>query len=551
MYPSRIFTFICLLLSPFLMSAQEFQLQGRVSILNSRVENGPIKYIKDVKISNELSPTRITDNKGRFELNFIDQDPNSMTNLKVALQGYEVVNKDVLNDIQISNNGSVRIFLAKKGLMEEMESGLLKFSQAIILERKDSIFYLLNRKPGSNEDIVKELERNFGQKISDEMEAKLLLNQAIQEVENELPSLVHQVATVNLDFASDRYKKAISLFQENKLNQAIETLDGNKLYTSFRNTLASIEKAKESPESFQKVRNTRSIQIENVIESFELKRTLLKLVFRIVEAEELNEKIARMKTLHKESQSPLSLKNNNTPEYSMELGPAVNILLDDTMHLALIDTNWVEMEMESLISKGAAEEELTGDPKANTILETLPKSSGVITLGIDFENTLLVNKQVEPYEVPIYEQPTPVLISKGKVTKSGIIIPFKAKPKEKKKAEWSDFAKAIDPKDAETLKPSSQSKKEIKKEIKEEIKKVIPKPEEIDYDEVIEPIYTVYKITKKTSLRQKATASSKVLKRLNVGTEVKVIDQVDRYWCKVILNGKEGYVKVLLLERAN
>ena len=72
------------------------------------------------------------------------------------------------------------------------------------------------------------------------------------------------------------------------------------------------------------------------------------------------------------------------------------------------------------------------------------------------------------------------------------------------------------------------------------------KPDTLNIDE--EKI--INKITKKTSLRQRATASSKVLKRLKVGTEVKVIDQVDRYWSKVILNGEIGYVKVLLLEKS-
>jgi len=32
-----------------LISAQDYQLNGRVSIMNSRVDNGPIKYIKNVK----------------------------------------------------------------------------------------------------------------------------------------------------------------------------------------------------------------------------------------------------------------------------------------------------------------------------------------------------------------------------------------------------------------------------------------------------------------------------------------------------------------------
>jgi len=118
MQPFKFITLICFLLSSFLTTAQEFQLNGKVSIQNSRVNNGPIKYVKNAKISNELSPNRNTDYKGRFELNFIDVDPNTLVNLKVEKDGYEVVNKAVLQDIQISKNRTIRIFLAKKGTIE-------------------------------------------------------------------------------------------------------------------------------------------------------------------------------------------------------------------------------------------------------------------------------------------------------------------------------------------------------------------------------------------------------------------------------------------------
>ena len=539
MHPIKILSLICFLLASFLTTAQEFQLKGRVSILNSRVNNGPIKYIKDVKISNDLSPTRITDYKGRFELKFIDQDPNSIINLKVEKEGYEVVNKDILEGIQISKNATIRIFLAKKGVIEKMEEGLLQFSQIIITERKDSIFHLLNLKAVSNDNVIEELERNFGQKISDEMEAKLLLNQSMQELENELPSLVHQMASVNLDFASDRYKNANAFFQKNQLDQAIKILDEKTLDTAFENILASMEKAKETPKSYQKIRNIRGIQIKNVIESFKLKRALLMLTFRVEDAENLTEKIDNMKALINDDQTEEILKDENKAEDIVAVEQIVNILLEDTMQVTLIDTNWVELEMEKLVSKGEEEEELTGDPKAKTILETLPNNSGSTTLGIDFENTLLIRDDVEPYEIPVYEQPTPVLISAEKAINTKPSAPLEGSDQD----EWLAFSEVVEPEVKETPKTASQPAKEIKK--------VIPKSERMVYDDVIEPNYLTYKITKKTSLRQEATASSKVLKRLKVGTEVKVIDQVDRYWCKAILNGKVGYVKVLLLEKSN
>ena len=538
MHPFKIIPLICFVLSSFLTTAQEFQLHGRVSILNSRVKNGPIKYIKNVKISNELSPTTITDYKGRFELKFIDPDSNSMINLKVEIEGYEVVNKDVLKEIQISKNSTIRIFLAKKERIEVMKKGLLKVSQTIVSARKDSIFHLLNLQAASQDKVLEKLEGNFGQNISDEMEAKLLLNQFNQDLEKELPSLVDQMASVNLDFASDRYKNAIAFFQENKLDQAIEILDGKELDTAFENILASIDKAKETPKTYQKIRNIRRIQIENVIESFNLKRTLLKLAFRVVEAENLTEKIDNMKALIKDGQPVRNLKADHGSEDIATVSQVVNILLQDTLQLAQADTNWVKLEMEKLVSKGGGEEEMEGEPKAKTILETLPYNAGSLTLGIDFENTLLIRNRVEPDEIPIYEQPTPELIPDEKVLNTKADAPLEASDEDK----WLAFSEVVELEIIETPPPAPPAAKEIKK--------VIPTSDRMVYNDVIEPNYSAYKITKKTSLRQRATASSKVLKRLKVGTEVKVIDQVDRYWSKVILNGEIGYVKVLLLEKS-
>lgn len=539
MQPFKIITLVSFLLFSFLTNAQSYQLNGRISIHNSRVDNGPIKYVKNVKVSNELSPTRITDYKGRIELKFIDVEANSIVNLNVKKDGYEVVNKDVLKDIQISENPSIRIFLAKKGKIEKMEKGLFKFSLRNIAERKDSIFHLLNLKAVSKDNILEELENSFGQKISDEMEAKLLLNQSIKDLEKELPDLVHQLVIVNLDFASDKYKKSFEFFSRNQLDQAIEALNEKELDTSFGNVLASIEKAKETPESYQRIFNIRSIQIRNIIESFELKRILLKLAFRLVEAEDLSEKITKIKTLIQHNQQPEILKGQNKFDDIIEVEQVVNILLDDSIHLASVDTNWVELEMDRLVEKGEKEEEMTGDPKAKTILETLPNNSGAKILGVDFENTLFVRNDREPSSIPVYEQPTSVLIFDKKVINTSPLAPGGTK----NETGWLEFSDVEQPGISVTSTSVSEPKKEVKK--------VSLQSERIVFTDIIEPNYQFYKITKKTSLRQGATASSKVLKRLKVGTEVKVIDQVDRYWSKVILNGKVGYVKVLLLEKAN
>ncbi len=536
MQPFKIITLIGFLFFSFFAISQEYQFNGKVSIINSRVDNGPIKYVKDVKISNELSPTRITDYKGRFELNFMDVEPNSMVNLKVEKKGYEVVNKDDLNNILISNNPSIRIFLAEEGMLEKMEKRLFKFSLREIGKRKDSIFHLLNLIAVSEDYILEELENNFGQKISDEMEAKLLLNQSIKDLEQELPELIHDLVVINLDFASDQYKKAFELFTQNQLEKALEALDEKELDTSFDNILTSIKQAKETPESYEKIISIRQVQIENVIESYELKSTLLKFAFKFSAAEDLESKIAEMKSTLIYDQSPIVRNDQPELEDNEEVNQTVNILLEDTMQLALIDTNWVEIEMENEVSaKGEEEVEMTGEPKANTILETLPNDSGAKILGADFENTLFLLRDAKRKEIPIYEQPTPILVAAEKVINTSPSDPAVVESE----IEWLEFSEVSQLDDS----ANTSSKKENEKVANDLGKNV--------FSELIESNYQSYAITKKTSLRQGPTASSKVLKRLKVGAEVQVIDQVDRYWSKAIFNGEVGYVKVLLLEKIN
>jgi tetratricopeptide (TPR) repeat protein len=539
MQPSKVIILSWFLLFSFLTNAQQYQLNVRISMQNSRVNNGPIEYVKDAKVSNELSPAKVTDYKGRVELNFMDVGPNSFVNLKVEKEGYEVVNKKVLTNIQILESPSILVFLAKKGELEKIEKDLFKFSLRNIAERKDSIFYLLNLEVASKDNSLEELEKMIGQKKSDKIETKLLLNRYVKDLEKELPDLIHQMVAVNLDFASNRYKKAFELFTKNQLNQAIETLNEEEIDTSFENILASIEQAQETPESYQKILNIRKIQIENVIESFELKKIFLKFAFRFAEAENLSKKIAKMKTLMGHEQQLDILNDQNEREDIVVADQVVNVLLEDTLHLTLIDTHWVELEMEKLISKGIAEDEIIAGPKAKTILETLPGNSEAKILGFDFENTLFVSKIRQPSAIPIYEQSAPVLISAEVIINTNSSVSVETKDE----VVWLGFPDVEESKVSAVSKPVSPFKKEGKENFSP--------PESIVFTEIIEPHYQSYKITKKTSLRQSATAASKVLKRLNVGTEVKVVDQVDPYWCEVILNGEVGYVKVLLLEKSN
>ncbi len=85
------------------------------------------------------------------------------------------------------------------------------------------------------------------------------------------------------------------------------------------------------------------------------------------------------------------------------------------------------------------------------------------------------------------------------------------------------------------LAEEKRSKDELKKEVEEIVKQTLH--------------YGTYQITEETSLRIKASFSTKILKRLSVGSKVLLLEKTSRYWWMVDYNGKIGYVKALLLEK--
>jgi type IX secretion system PorP/SprF family membrane protein len=130
--------------------------------------------------------------------------------------------------------------------------------------------------------------------------------------------------------------------------------------------------------------------------------------------------------------------------------------------------------------------------------------------------------------------------------------------------------KEADKKEAEVLARKEESKElsrrqdQLEKEIvelaqKDELEKEVEEAEEQsrkdEFKKEVEEIvkqtlhYGTYKVTEETSLRIKASFSSKILKRLSVGKKVLLLEKTSRYWWMVDYDGKVGYVKALLLEK--
>lgn len=88
---------------------------------------------------------------------------------------------------------------------------------------------------------------------------------------------------------------------------------------------------------------------------------------------------------------------------------------------------------------------------------------------------------------------------------------------------------------------------QAEEEFKEEMFEVETKATEEKVSEDINQPPNQFSVTLVTSLRREATSRSKVLRRLNEGAIVKLLEKTNQYWWKVDLNGEIGYVKAALL----
>lgn len=81
-----------------------------------------------------------------------------------------------------------------------------------------------------------------------------------------------------------------------------------------------------------------------------------------------------------------------------------------------------------------------------------------------------------------------------------------------------------------------------------------PEPVQTETEEVPEPNttlappYLTYLLTQRTSLRAAPNAQSEVISRMEVDTELKLLEKTNKWWWKVSMGGWDGYVKAALLK---
>lgn len=525
MHPNKHMLIFMLLTFNFSFYAQNYDVKGRISFHNSKMENKVIEYAKDVVISISSNNATTSDYKGRFHLKLDQSQIKVPINFSIEKTGYEVVNQKMLDHYSVDRKYLLRIFLAKKGYLESQQQELFYSNQKALFNHRDQLLDILAFDNKESKEEIKRLGEQLNIKLFNRLEAEERISFEVKNVEQKLKDFSIHLASVNLDFSSDMYKQAFGFYQNGNIEKTIQILDENTLEQSLNNIIAVIEKAKEIPEKLDKVMAIRIIQLNQIKESLVLKAIALHQVFRYQDAIPILQKISKIIEITKFGEDQ-----------------EIYNLLEDKKLLS-------QKEVIPVVEKTEKIEELIEEIEVQIEDKIEIKQEAIV---LNEEPTITINKEKKEVSQPTISTPENLLENEYE---TALLL------KKKKRIEPETIATK-----GETL---VETVEEVKIEkpiiIKKEPAKVVVKPTIIveskpppvtyakEKDIVAKPpvkiIYSSFSITKKTSLRTRPTASSKVLKRLSVGTEVKLIKQIDKYWSKVILNGKTGYVKRLLLKK--
>ncbi len=226
-------TFCLSIISGF---SQLMELTGKVVIHNSQYKTGKTEYVQNAYVSADFATPDDTDETGVYNLNFQGLANGTSVELSAEKEGLEVVNNRDLLDVVIPRNRELTIYMAEKGALAKAQTELYQINLKSITAEYDQF---IERLKTDQEAALTELRGNFQQEIENRWDAEELLRKQLDETKKRLPAMAKKYARINLDIASDNYRRAYEAFKLGQLDSVIFLLDSNTL--NAKANLATID----------------------------------------------------------------------------------------------------------------------------------------------------------------------------------------------------------------------------------------------------------------------------------------------------------------------
>lgn len=264
--------------------AQQIILKGQVSIHNSKYRTGQIEYVPNAFVSAPFAGSKSTDADGKFGLTFVGMDAGTTIKIAAEKNGLEVVNAYDLERVVIGRKPLLRIYLTLKGQLAQAQTELYNISRTALFAKKDALITRLLSDEKESQAALAEVQKAWGMKVENVADAIELLESKIAELNKRLPEFALELAAQNLDFASDLYIQAYQHYEAGDIEKAIAILDDQQLDAAYEEATAAIEKAEADKAKLEESIAQRELEIDQIIESLELKARSHRLLFQYKDA---------------------------------------------------------------------------------------------------------------------------------------------------------------------------------------------------------------------------------------------------------------------------
>ena len=246
---------------------QQLSLKGVISVHNSQYNTGSIQYISNVQVSADSTSPTTSDKKGNFKLVFVGLKKGTSVNIKIEKTGLEVVNKRELQEVIIGRITPLKVYLAPKGALARAQAELYHVSIKALTTRHDALIARLRKEGAESQSAIAELEQRLNKAIVNRFEAEQLLSELLTATKKRLPELAKEFAIINLDFASDMYRKAYEFFRIGEIEKAIETLDEAILDKEAAEAIKNLNQFKEDISNLDSAMANESQSLDNYLKS--------------------------------------------------------------------------------------------------------------------------------------------------------------------------------------------------------------------------------------------------------------------------------------------
>ena len=222
-------TLVLLVLAGLGARAQSIPLSGTIAIQNSRYTTGTRQFVNGASVRAPFAKATSSDATGQFRMEFNGVENGTILRFDIAKSGLEVVNTKEIERVVLGRTSALDVVMADPMELADMQAKYYAVAQA-------SVQRSFQRGMVSLRDTTVQLAQRLARFNADMQDSVATLSDALKELAQQRDHAMEQAGTlardlalVDLDLASDRYRSAHEAMLRGDMDSALVLLDPAEL----------------------------------------------------------------------------------------------------------------------------------------------------------------------------------------------------------------------------------------------------------------------------------------------------------------------------------